>query len=90
MRSYYDDVDDAANDAAITGRFMRVDPDATSIYDLRPATPRYVGRSPARRRLIRDTRENLARLREAIAAGWDVGPELAHEERYLATLETTS
>lgn len=88
MHSYYDDVDDTANDAAITGRFMRIDPDATSIYDLRPSPPpRYAGRSPARRRLIRDTRENLTRLREAMASGWDVGPELAHEEKYLAKLE---
>ena len=70
------------------------DPDATSTYDLRDVptpTPRYAGRSGVltirrRRRQIRDTRENLLRLREAIADGWDVGPELAHEERHLAAL----
>jgi hypothetical protein len=88
-----DDIDDAAD----TLRFRRVnfdfdaptDPDATSIYDLTP-TPvpaRYVGLSPRRRRQLRDTRENVLRLREAIAEGWDIGPELAHEERRLSALE---
>ena len=65
------------------------DPDATSIYDLRAAPPpRYVGRerSPRRRRQIRDTRENLLRLREALAEGWNIAPELAHEERRLSAL----
>jgi hypothetical protein len=65
-------------------------PDATSIYDLRPqisaATQRR--RSDARRRRqIRDTRENILRLREALKAGWDIGPELAYEERQLTALE---
>lgn len=53
-------------------------------------TARYVGRSrrvAARRRQIRATRQDIAGLRDAIAAGWDVGPELAHEERRLAALE---
>ena len=89
---------DTTDDAADTLRFVRpdfafeapTDPDATSIYDLRAAPPpRYVGRerSPRRRRQIRDTRENLLRLREALSEGWNIGPELAHEERRLATLE---
>jgi len=85
------------DDAADTLRFGRfdfnteapTDPDATSIYDLTPA-PRYVGISPRRRRQIRDTRENVLRLREAIGAGWDVGPELAHEQRRLAALEAAN
>ena len=94
--------DDTDDDAADTLRFLRpdfnfeapTDPDMTSTYNLHDApTPRYVGRSSApltarRRRQIRDTRENLLRLREALAAGWDIGPELAHEERRLAALET--
>ena len=89
--------DDLIDDAADTLRFTRpdfafeapTDPDATSIYDLTP-TPvpaRYVGSSPRRRRQIRDTRENILRLREALAAGWDIAPELAHEQRRLAALE---
>ena len=83
------------DDAADTLRFGRfdfnteapTDPDATSIYDLTPA-PRYVGISPRRRRQIRETRENVLRLCEAIGAGWDVGPELGHEERRLSSLLT--
>ena len=85
------------DDAADTLRFVRpdfafeaeADPDATSIYDLTPApSPRYVGRSAVRRRRqIRDTRENVLRLREALAEGWNIAPELAHEERRLAALE---
>lgn len=66
------------------------DPDITSIYALTPTpvSPHYVGRAVLhRRRRIRDTRENILRLREALAAGWDIGPELAHEERRLAALE---
>lgn len=63
------------------------DPDATSIYDLRvPPPPQYVGRSTA----IRAARQDIAGLRAAIADGWDVGPELAHEERRLATLEAAA
>lgn len=87
------------DDAAVTLRFVRpafdidvpLDPDATSIYDLgsAPPAPRYVGRThpTARRRLIRATRRDIAGLRDALAAGWDVGPELAHEQRRLAALE---
>lgn len=73
------------DDAAITARFVPINADATSIYDI---TSCHVDRAAARRRrLIRTTRRDVARLREAIAAGWDVGPELAHEERRLAALE---
>ena len=91
--------DDIIDDAADTLRFTRfdevpTDPDATSIYDLTPTPMPYVGRSNVtthvatrRRRQLRDTRENILRLREAIAQGWDIGPELAHEQRRLATLE---
>jgi len=60
-------LNDTIDDAADTLRFRPdldvetpSDPDATSIYDLRPAQRR--------------------------AAGWDVAPELAHEERRLAAL----
>ena len=64
------------------------DPDATSIYDLRGTPPpHYVGRSEARCRMIRATRREIAGLRAAIADGWDVGLELAHEERRLSALE---
>jgi hypothetical protein len=80
------------DDAADTLRFRRIGPDATSIYDLR-GTPRYVGRtnrSAARRRLIRSTRQEIAGLREALASGWDVGPELAYEEGRLAALEAAA
>ena len=92
------DTDMTIDDAADTLRFVRptfdfeipTDPDATSIYDLTPTPVRYVGSSPRRRRQLRDTRENVLRLREAIADGWDIGPELAHEERRLATLEAAS
>jgi len=90
---------DTIDDAADTLRFRRIgfdtevptDPDATSMYDLSPTPVVYVGRSTARRRRqIRDTRENILRLREALAAGWDIAPELAHEERRLAALEETA
>ena len=97
-----DATDATDDDAADTLRYVRpnflcsdlhdeapTDPDATGIYELAPTPrPRYVGRSPARRRQIRDTRENLLRLREAVAEGWDIGPELAHEERRLSALLT--
>ena len=89
------DDSDFCDDAADTLRFgfsfdfeAPTDPDATSIYDLRDAPPsRYAGRSVARRRQIRATNQDIAGLRDAIEAGWDVGPELAHEERRLAALE---
>ena len=88
-----DTIDDAADTLRMRRRDFDVeipsDPDATSIYDLTPTPqPRYVGRSAVRRRRqIRATRENVLRLREALADGWDIAPELAHEQRRLATLE---
>jgi hypothetical protein len=101
MTNYDDNTDDAA-DTLRMKRFdfdldAPTDPDATSIYDLNgfdevTTARHYVGHSrpSARRRQIRDTRENVLRLREAIAAGWDVAPELAFEERQLAVLEAVS
>ena len=89
------DDSDFCDDAADTLRFdfsfdfeSPTDPDATSIYDLTPTPVRHMGRSQARRRQLRDTRENVLRLREALAAGWDIEPELVFEERQLAALET--
>jgi hypothetical protein len=84
---------DSTDDAADTLRFVRpdfafdapTDPDATSIWDLAPTPVSKI--SPRRRRQIRDTRENILRLREALAQGWDIAPELAHEENRLAALE---
>ncbi len=72
------DVDDAAD----TLRFSRVSAGATSIYDLTSfeTAARHRGK-------IREARQDVAGLREALTAGWDVGPELAHEERRLAALE---
>lgn len=86
------------DDAADTLRFVRrnfdseapTDPDATSIYLLTPTTARPDVRSARRRRRIRDTRENVQRLREALANGWDIAPELAHEERRLSALLTAN
>lgn len=86
------------DDAADTLRFRclvveedPVDPDATSSYDLGAIAlvPRYVGRSHASalKRLIRTTKQGIASLREALIDGWDVGPELAHEQRRLSLLE---
>ena len=99
----YTDATDSIDDAADTLRFVRsdlldtiredfdfdgpTDPDATSIWDLAPTPVPQI--SPRRRRQIRDTRENILRLREALAQGWDIAPELAHEEIRLASLETS-
>lgn len=41
----------------------------------------------AHRRLIMEIRQGLVGLRAALASGWDIGPELAYEERRLAALE---
>jgi hypothetical protein len=89
-----DTIDDAA-DTLPFGRFdfnteASTDPDATSIYDLREAPPsRYAARFAARRGQIREARQNIAGLRDALGEGWDVGPELAHEQQRLAALEAT-
>lgn len=90
---------DALDDAADTLRFRRdfnfddeapTDPDATSIWDIAtPVMAHAPRRTAERRRKIRDTRENILRLQEALAAGWDVAPELAYEERQLAVLEAS-
>ena len=76
-----------SDDASITQRFFRVDPDATSAYDITPLAVQRLDHVVARRRLIRATRREVLQLREALASGWDIGPELAHEERRLAALE---
>ena len=90
------DTDMTLDDAADTLRFRHSDfdseapthPDATSIYDLRSPPPRYEDRSAARRRRkLRDTRVNVQRLREALANGWDIAPELEYEEQRLVALE---
>ena len=89
----YTDSTDTIDDAADTLHFVRpdfafespTDPDGTGIYDLTPAPERRPS-SPRRRRQIRDTRENILRLREALAQGWDIGPELAHEEQRFCAL----
>lgn len=73
------------DEAADTLRFF-VDPDATSFYDIRPIP----SRRPIARPIVRAARQVVARLREALASGWDVGPELAYEERRLAALEASS
>jgi hypothetical protein len=76
---------DATNmfDAADTLPFFRWDPGATSIYDLRPA----IMVDAQRFRQIQEIRRDLGGLRRALAEGWDVGPELLHEEFRLAALE---
>lgn len=78
------------DDASDTQRFLcpdfddPTDPEGTSIYDLGTIAVPY---SAGRRRQIRAVRQEIAGLREALAAGWDVGPELAYEQRCLAALE---
>ena len=76
--------DDTVDEAAITLRFVRhdsaADPDETSCYVL-------CDRAAKLWQLIDATRQNVARLREGLASGWDIWPELAHEERWLAKLE---
>jgi len=78
------------SDLAPAGRSVSIDEVRTL---LRAAAEQEVPRSCASSAstpiptLPRATRHDVARLREAIASSWDVGPELAHEERRLATLE---
>ena len=74
------DIDRHVDEAADTLRFP-------SIHDLITEPVRCLDRADAQRRLIRTKRRDIARLREVLAAGWDVGPELAYEERRLAALE---
>ena len=66
-------------------------PDITSIYDLTAVGEScYAAQSVARvarRRQIRGTRQEIAALREAHAAGWEVGPERDHMEKDLAFME---
>jgi hypothetical protein len=88
---------DALDDAADTLRFSRADfaafdddptdPDATAIWEIATPVLTIPRASARRRRQIRDTRENIRRLREALAAGWDIAPELAFEQRQLIALE---
>ena len=97
-----DSLETSRDDAADTLRFtpidlydfeMPTDPDATAIYDLNifhTQSVGYVGQSSAsldRRHQIRSARQLIEGLREAIAEGWDVGPELVYAERRLAALE---
>jgi hypothetical protein len=77
------------------------DPDATSIIDIRSVdwddldtTPICISSlSPValsrRQLIIMETRQSIVGLRAALASGWDIGPELAYEERRLAGLEAT-
>jgi len=81
--SIYSIVDDAAD----TLRFARFDFDFDDDTDVTSRYVRRVDRAADRRRMIRATRQDVARLREALAAGWDIGLELEHEERRLAALE---
>ncbi len=74
-------IDDDADDAADTWRFTKYTADDTAIYDLGTVVDR-----SADWRLFH-ARLNVARLREARVAGWDIEPELAYEERRLAALE---
>lgn len=95
-----------SDDAADTLRFSPVeifdfeepsDPDVTSVYDLNAASTQpsigYVGQSDTsitRRRQIRSTEQLIEGLRDAIAEGWDVGPELVYAQRRLAALGSAS
>ncbi len=89
-------IDEASNASSFTRQSFDseapTDPDATSFYDLTPAPPRNIPLERARRlhrRLICAARQDIAGLREALASGWDVGPELAYEEQRLVTLLAT-
>lgn len=74
------------DDAADTLRFIPITSDQTSLYALAIRNAAAVLVDTRRRRVIRATRRAIARLRECLAEGWDVGPELAHEERRLGAL----
>jgi hypothetical protein len=78
---------DTTDEAAVTARFARLDLDTTKVVTARCRSRNTKHVQHVLGRLIRAARQDIARLREAIAAGWDIGPELAHEERRLAALE---
>lgn len=99
------DVDhsDPYDDALIVHDDDRLDPDGTSIIDIRgmaydvdcgdlEATSIYarVYSRAAEPLQIRTLRHEIAGLRAALASGWEVGPELAYEERRLALLEAAA
>ena len=78
-----DDTSDTDATAIIDIRGVNwLDRDTTSTC-LRTLSPGVV----SRRRLIMEIRLGVAGLRAALASGWDIGPELAYEERRLAALE---
>lgn len=96
-----DPIDGSTDDAADTQRMLCPDfdfdrdtdvmPVAVPIYDIGSTYPESrlaSDRAAARRLLIHGTRQNIARLRDALSSGWDVGPELAYEVRRLVSLET--
>lgn len=55
-------------------------------YDLRGHPGARSREHAERRHQIRALRKNILRLRERLTEGWDIAPELAHEERQLAAL----
>lgn len=64
------------------------DLDVTSIYIRKfPRATEWSDLTAARRHQIRAARQDIAGLRAALASGWDIGLELAYEERRLAALE---
>lgn len=79
---------DATSIIDIRGTGFDVDDDTTTTICIRQL-PRGAGpRAVSRRRLILAVRQDIAGLRAALASGWDIGPELAYEERRLAALES--
>lgn len=74
----------------IHGTGFDVDEDTTAIC-IRPLprNPVTCPSTKSRRRLILAARQDIAGLRAALAAGWEIGPELAYEERRLAVLESS-
>lgn len=75
-------------DAMATLRFRadEIDADQTSVIEL-PPPPRRERPAARRRRMIQESLHGVERLRELVAAGWDVRADLAREERRLAKLE---
>jgi hypothetical protein len=73
-------------------------PDAVAIFDIRSVNWNDLDTTSicirtlssvvlSRRHLILEIRQGIMGLRAALASGWDIGPELAYEERRLAALE---